>query len=85
MIALVFAAAQSWGALLFVRPYVTDFGGSWLFESLLTLVVGSVIMNHVSSNCLGIHNTRENTMCFYLDITQDKPVRGRRKQPPVVG
>ena len=47
--ALVFAAAQSWGALLFVRPYVADFGGSWLFESMLTLVVGSVIMNHVSS------------------------------------
>lgn len=49
VIALVFAAAQSWGALLFVRPYVADFGGSWLFESMLTLVVGSVIMNHVSS------------------------------------
>ena len=48
LVALVFAAAQSWGALLFVRPYVADFGGSWLFESMLTLIVGSVIMNHVS-------------------------------------
>lgn len=47
LVALIFAAAQSWGALLFVRPYVADFGGSWLFESMLTLIVGSVIMNHV--------------------------------------
>ena len=47
LVALVFAAAQSWGALLFVRPYVAEFGGSWLAESMLTLIVGSVIMNHV--------------------------------------
>lgn len=48
LIALIFAVAQSYGALLFVRPYVADFDGGWLALSMATLVAGSSIMGYVS-------------------------------------
>ena len=49
LLALVFATAQGWGALLYARPFVNDFSGEWLFTSLATLIAGSVILGYVSS------------------------------------
>ena len=48
LLALVFAAGQGWVALLYVRPFVPNFGAEWLIDSLATLVAGSVILGFVS-------------------------------------
>ena len=48
LVALIFATAQSYGALLFVRPYVADFDSGWLAISMATLVAGASIMGYVT-------------------------------------
>lgn len=47
LLALAFATAQGWGALLYIRPYVPNFDSEWLITSLATLVAGSVTLGYV--------------------------------------
>ena len=74
LLALVFATAQGWGALLYARPFVSDFSTEWLFTSLITLIAGSVILGYVS---LSIH-PKPSTLLLMGDLTLvDEPVLHR--------
>jgi preprotein translocase SecY subunit len=71
--ALVFAVVQAVGQLTYIRPYVDDWSGLWLFDGVVTLTAGAVILLHVADTITELKLGNGTSVLIFANIASALP------------